>query len=179
VEVHGKGVLWAMDATHLGRTEEGGKVKVEVVREVATTKVLEAVVGKPASAREAVAILECAADAAGAWPIVLASDRGPEYVGREMAQCLQSHQVVHLRSAPRTPQQNSWAERAIGELKEQAAVERAPQGADVFEEWRVRVHKAKARLKEHRLRSSRGFRTAEQLDKITEPGRLEWLRARF
>ena len=179
VVVHEKGVLWAVDATHLDRTEEGGEVKAEVVREVATVKVLEAVVGKPACGREVIRILERAASAAGEWPMVLASDNGAEYVSAEVEQCLQSHQVMHLRSATHTPQHNAWAERAIGELKDQAEAERAPPCEDVFEMWQVRMHKAKRRLNENRLRASRGYRTAEELDKITKPGRLEPLRERF
>ena len=154
-------------------------MKAEVVREVATVKVLEAVVGKPACGREVIRILERAASAAGEWPMVLASDNGAEYVSAEVEQCLQSHQVMHLRSATHTPQHNAWAERAIGELKDQAEAERAPPCEDVFEMWQVRMHKAKRRLNENRLRASRGYRTAEELDKITKPGRLEPLRERF
>jgi transposase InsO family protein len=179
VIVHVKGALWAADATHLDRTQNGGEVKAMVVREVATVKVLEAAVGMPASGNDVVASLERAAEAAGEWPIVLASDNGAEYVSREVGQCLQSHRVVHLRNATHTPQHNAWAERAIGELKDQAEAERVAECEDVFESWQARMRKAQRRLNENRLRASRGYRTAEQLDKMTEPGTLEPLRERF
>ena len=80
---------------------------------------------------------------------------------------------------PRTPQHNAWAERAIGELKEQARAERTPREVGVLACWQARLDRARGRLNENRLRASRGFRSAEQLDKLGNPGRLEMLRRSF
>ncbi|HET6204552.1 MAG TPA: transposase family protein [Planctomycetota bacterium] len=130
VDVHGREVLWSMDATHLDRDGDGEAVQAELVKDVGTTTMAGAAVGAPACAGEVAALLETTAQERGGWPLVLATDNGPPYASREMAQVLERNKVVHLRSLPHTPQHNGWIEQAIGELKEVSAQDDPVNGED-------------------------------------------------
>ncbi len=122
VEVHGREVLWSLDATHLVRDEDGEAVHAELVKDVGTTALAGASIGSPARAEEVAALLETTAGERGGWPLVLSTDNGRAYSSREVADVLARNQVVHLRSLPHTPQHNGWIEQAIGEVKEICAL---------------------------------------------------------
>jgi transposase InsO family protein len=182
VVVHALDALWSQDATHLGRcARDPGlpeqnvpfgevlgapqgplrAVQGEVVKDVASTELVDVRVGPPATGEDVVAMLEAMRIERG-LPLVHATDNGV-YACRRVREYLAAHQVVHLRSLPRTPQHNAWVERSNGELKLEAGL-----GAGVVlrddDEARDRVEPARRRLNEQRPRTSRGGLTAAQLD---------------
>ena len=100
----------------------------------------------------------------GAPPLVLGTDNGSAYKSWEVRECLNRWRVVHLRSEPHVPQQNGAAECAVKEVKAEAGLGRgsvpcASEGAA------RRLEDACERLNTCRLRGSRGYRTAAELDK--------------
>lgn len=162
VVVRARDALWSVDATHLARDARGGAMLGRVVRDVATTATPAIAVGPPARAEEIVVQLERASASRGGAPLVLASDNGPEYVGGALEQWCRAMKVVHLRNLPHTPQHNPWVEHANGELKELAA--------ELVGPWSARLRDAAHLLDHHRLRASRGYRTAAALDAISPRG---------
>lgn len=134
--------------------------------------------GSAATGAEIVGILERARVERGAAPFVLSHDNGLAYCSAEVVQWCAEYGVVELVNEPRTPQHNAACERGIGELKaecglgsgrELAGLEDRVWVGDVDEEqypaWCVEVRRARDRLDRGRLRGSRGYETAEQLDR--------------
>lgn len=79
-------------------------------------------------------------------PLVVGSDNGSPFCANEVQEYLREHQVVHLRSLPRVPQQNGSAENAVYEFKRLAKHGLAQQACTI--------------LNEHRRRASLGWKTA-------------------
>jgi len=163
LEVEARDALWSLDATHLGRDAGARAVQAEVVREVASTRTIEVRVGPAADARDVIATLEAARRARETLPLVLASDNGPAYVSEELEAYLAEHEVIHLRSLPRTPQHNAWSEHGMRELKEETGLGKGVR-VDDQEEALACLLAARDRLDEHRPRRSRGWRTAAEHD---------------
>lgn len=219
VTVQGRDALWAIDATYLTRVA-GRKVEAEVVKDVASTKTVALEVGAPTCGDEVVALLQHAEQERGTLPLVLVRDNGSAYASRTVEEHLAKERVAVLRNLPRTPQHNPWAERAIGELKADAGLDRrgrsslrAQEGARMLslaqdpdlpepkctfegaprgvcgtarDPWEVtvatcaaRLEASRRRLDEHRLRASRGYRTAAQCDRELPPWQEVVDRAHF
>lgn len=81
-----------------------------------------------------------------------------ENVNATVKEYLVKRRIVHLRSAPRVPQHNGWAERGVREAKE--TVGSAAGVVCAREALQTRVDAAIARLNEERQRGSRGWRTS-------------------
>ena len=177
VTVHARDLVWSIDATHLGR-DRGEAQQAEVVKDLGTTKLVGVSLGTVATGAEIVGILERARAERGVAPFVLSHDNGRAYCSGEVARWCAEHGVVELVNEPRTPQHNAACERGIGELKaecglgsgcELAGLEERVWVGDVNEArspaWCVEVRRAAERLDRGRLRGSRGYKTAEQLDR--------------
>lgn len=161
VEVLARDALWAQDATQVGRVE-GEAVLAEVVRDAATTATSAHQVGPPARGKDVREVLEAVQATRGALPLVYSVDNGGAYREEGLCDWLEAQKVVVLRNVPHVPQHNAFAERANGELKAESGlysdlVLRDPGDAG------VRIHAALQYLY-HRHRSSRGGRTAAELD---------------
>jgi transposase InsO family protein len=180
LSARGRDVMWALDATHLGR-DCGGQVQGEVLRDCASTRILAVSVGRPSSTGAVLDLLATAIRRRGAPPLVISTDNGPVYRSTELAQWLSHKGVVHLFSEPRTPQHNAFAERAIGELKQETGLGKGsvlePLGSvrstilgmrekerESSPDWCRRLIDTVHRLNEARVRKSRGYKTACQLD---------------
>jgi transposase InsO family protein len=120
--VHAVGAVWVLDGTHTGREPQGPEVAAEVARDVASGLFLPMKVGKKAGAIEIVWFLEMLRRLVGAVPLVLVTDNGSAYRSILFAAYLWIHGVIHLRSLPRTPQHNPFAERGIRTVKLRAGV---------------------------------------------------------
>jgi len=159
VRVLAREAIWSADGTHLG-WREGIQIEGQLLRDAGSARIVQMSLGAPACGEDVVRILESARIERGGLPLVLATDNGPAYRSQVVEEYLRAHRVVHLRNLPRTPQHNAWAERAIGEIKQECRW-KAGQGilalAAVLEESR-------RRLDHHRLRASRGYRTAAACD---------------
>ncbi len=102
-------------------------------------------------------------------PLVWQTDNGGCYVAEEVQAYLQGKKVVHLRSLPRTPEHNAYAESGIGELKAASRLGRGVVLASV-EGAAEHLGRVSRRLDAHRLRASRGWKTSDQLDACMKAG---------
>jgi len=182
VTVHVRDALWSQDATHLGRCsrdpglaeanvpfgdtfepsdEPLRGVQAEAIKDVASTKLVDARVGPPATGEDVVAMLEKMRVERG-LPLVYSSDNGV-YVCERVRAYLAEQRVVHLRTLPRTPQHNAWSERGFGELKQETGLGRGVVLQD-DDEARARAVRGWCRIDTQRPRTSRGGLTASQLD---------------
>jgi transposase InsO family protein len=164
VALPGGDVLWSQDSTQLGRSESGRAVHGEVVRDAGSLRTLLLAVGPPSHGQDVVEQLQVLKSRRGALPLVWSTDNGPPYRSAVVERFLERQRVVHLRNEPRTPQHNSWAERAIGELKAESGLRGdgvLASSADALE----RLAAARERLDGRRLRTKLGGRTAVQADR--------------
>lgn len=159
MRVRAREVIWSADGTHLGR-HEGRKLEGQVIRDAGSARIVGISLGASACGQDVVRILESARIERGGLPLVLATDNGPAYRSRALEKYLRLHRVVHLLNLPRTPQHNAWAERAIGEIKQDCRWE-ASEGIQTLA---AALEGARRRLDHHRLRASRGYRTAATCD---------------
>ena len=161
VEVLSPNVVWVQDATHLGRL---GRVAVqaEVIKDRATLGFESLSVGPQANATEILAMLEKCKKEHG-LPLVWATDNGSAYKDEVVENFLKQEQIVHLLSRPRLPQDNAPAEKGIRELKEVAGLGKGVKLTSLMEaagklaySWEI--------LDQCRLRGTKGYRTAQELE---------------
>lgn len=162
-EVLCRDAIWAQDATHVGRFETGQEISAEVATDRATLSTVILAVGAPAAAEDLVGHLERAKVERGGLPLVWQSDGGGANRSAAVASYLERERVVHLLSRPHTPTDNPSAEHKNRELKEEgdldAAASRTAEAADAA------LACARRRVDEGRLRASRGWKTAVELDR--------------
>jgi len=149
-DVLARDAVWAQDGTDLGLG-----VHAEVAKDAASTAVRGLALGTAATGTDVVALLEAMRRRNGGLPLVWQTDNGSAYTSEEVRAYLVLHRVIHLRSRVRTPTDNPRIERGIGEIKEELG-EAAPTPENV-----ARVCTT---LDQGRLRGSRGYRTAAELD---------------
>jgi len=176
--VHARDALWSRDGLHLAHAREG-KQEASLVREVASTRTLAVSVGGAATGASVLALLEQAREQRGGLPLVLALDNGTENTARAVAAYLERERVVPLFNLKATPQHNSWIERGMrdyrGEADLPARVPRSrpraarPRAATVLRDAARELERARRTLDEHRLRASRGWRTAIAVDAALPP----------
>jgi putative transposase len=165
MEVLAPDVVWAIDAKHLSRDEQG-VLSAEVVRDACPRKVRGAAVGPPASAREVVALLEAVVVERGCAPLVLMHDNGKTYVGAEVTAWRAAHGVLDLCNLPHTPQHNGAIERTMRELGEQTGLGRGVRDVGLLDAA-LAVRDAIRRMNS-RPRGVLGRRSADEVD---GPGR--------
>jgi hypothetical protein len=177
-EVLARDAVWAEDSTHLGRLSDREEVSGEVGWDRATTTTVILGVGPALTGESLIEHLERARAERGALPLVWQSDNGPANTCAWVAAWLESNQVIHLRSRVHTPTDNPAAEHANRELKAESGLGKGVVLQSYDDAW-TRIAPVRRRLDEKRLRASRGYRTAAQLD--CEMPRAETLvdRARF
>ncbi len=162
--------LWSLDATHLGRDPCGAEVQAEVLREVASTRTIGMSVGPPALADEVVRLLDAAVAGRCHAPLVLLTDNGGAYRSLAVEAWCRLHSVVHLFSLPHTPQHNAASEHGMRDLKDEANLGVGVRLSDIAQPA-ARLGAARDRIDGHRLRRSRGWRTAIE-DDVQRP---HWL----
>ena len=164
MEVHARDAVWALDATHLGRDEEGRAVQAEVVREVASTRTLHVSVGRCASGRDVVRVLERVVRERGGAPLVLQVDNGAAYTSQALGEWCWSRGVVVLRNRPRTPQHNPTVEHGMHELKWSSGFGRGVHVDDV-RRARERIVRVARGIDTRRPRCTRSWLTAVEADR--------------
>ena len=186
--------VWSLDQAELA-CDRRGKLCAEVVSEGLSRRKIGLSVGPPSSGADVVRLLESTAQARGAWPFVLKMDNGGENRAQELEELLAHHQVIVLWNLPRTPQHNSRAEHAIGELKLAAGLdgksrERAQRVLEQDEHGNVsvlptrvalltRLIQAWACLDAHTPRADFVGLTPLEIDRIAPPAEDRACRARF
>lgn len=164
VEVNARDAVWALDATHLGRNEEGRVVQAEVVREVASTRTLHVSVGPCATGEEVASVLECVVRERGGAPLVLQVDNGGAYRSQAVEKWCWARGVAVLRNRPRTPQHNGAVEHGMHELKWSSGLGRGVRVKSA-RSARARLVRVARSIDSHRLRCTRGWRTAVEADR--------------
>lgn len=167
IRVLARNAVLAQDGTHLGRMGTEA-VEAQVVKDPATMKTVQLHVGPPATGRDVLEHLEALEKSRG-LPLVWQTDNGGCYVAEEVQAYLRAKRVVHLRSLPRTPEHNAYAESGIGELKAASRMGRGVVLASV-EGAAEHLGRVSRRLDAHRLRASRGWKTSDQLDEAMNAG---------
>ena len=160
--------LWSLDATHLGRDHARVAVQAEVLREVASTRTIGLSVGPAATGEDVVRLLDRALHERHGAPLALLTDNGPAYRSDAVAQWCAQHHVLHLFSLPYTPQHNAACEHGMREIKDESALDTRARVHDA-DDARARLQEAIQRLDHHRLRATRGWRTAVEDDRQRPP----------
>jgi transposase InsO family protein len=144
----------------------GRAIQALIAVDVATTFKLAFKIVRAPCGQDVIDMLVAIKEARGSFPFVLVSDNGTENVNAEVKAFLEQHQIVHLRNAPHTPRHNPSVERAHREVKAEAVLDLAVMDTAVplFERIRASIGQAVNRLNTARLRESRGWKTAAQLD---------------
>jgi len=163
VRVLARDAIWSMDATHLGRTVLGAAVQGEVLRDAASTRSIGLSVGPQATGEEVVALLEQTVRERGGAPLVLQTDNGGAYKSDAVAVWCTKYGVLHLLNLPRTPQHNGASENGMYGLKLNAGLSDRRAVIDVDDAC-ARLESARDRIDTHRLRRTRGWKTAVQAD---------------
>ena len=178
VRVLGRDAVWALDATHVARDEQGRAVQAEVLRDLASGRTVGLSIGLAATTRDVIRLLRHTARERGGLPLVLVTDNGGPYKSRGLARWLARHGVVHLKTLPRTPQHNAACEHGHGELKQDAELplRRCRAAARVA---LVRLLDSATRLDGHRLRATRAWQTAVEADAAALPWTVRVSRNRF
>jgi hypothetical protein len=162
-EVLARDAVWCQDTTHVGRLEGGEEVAAELITDRATLSVVSLTVGAVPDSGDVCADLERAAQERGGWPLVRQRDRAGIYGTPEALAQLKRERVVDLLSRAHTPTDNPVAEHMNGELLAESEL-----GVGVrlgsTEEAAARLAPARARLS-RRLRATRGYRSADELDR--------------
>ncbi len=163
-EVLARDAVWSEDGTHLGRLAGGQESQGEVITDRATTATVSIRVGPPPSGIEIVAGLEQAKRERGGLPLVRQSDNGPAEVCDAVIVYAEKEQMILLRSRVHTPTDNPVAENRNGELKRESGLGKGVR-LDSHADAAARIEAARRRLNEERLRGSRGWKTAAELDR--------------
>ena len=114
------GSTWAMDFTHPEVPLPGASKRLCLVRDLGSGAQLAAVPCAGERARVVCALLTVLFFAFGA-PLVMKHDGGGAFRAHATVALLRDHDVVALRSPPRTPQYNGACERSGGTLKQRVA----------------------------------------------------------
>jgi len=161
--VEAKDAVWSMDATHLGRDPDDSTIEAEVIRDVASTRTIGLSVGPPATACDVLSLLDDTACVRATYPLVLLTDNGGAYQSDAVAAWCRQHGVLHLFSLPHTPQHNGCCEHGMRELKEDALLGKGTLLHDI-QDARARLEASRDRIDGHRLRRTRGWKTAVEAD---------------
>lgn len=178
LEVLGRDTVWTADVTHGGRLGDGTAVEGEVIRDRATLATPRAAFGPMPTAADVIAGLEAVAKARGGWPLVYQVDNGSIYTSALVRDRLAAEQVILLYSRVHTPTDNPAIEHAHHELKAQTGLGKRARIASVAEAQAL-VNDARRRLDHGRRRATRGWHTADELDRIVPRADTQVDRAAF
>lgn len=169
VEVLGRDVMWGQDGTHLGRDRDGGTaIESQVIRDRGSLTIIGLHTGESADHKNVVELIEATALTRECYPLVYGRDNGSIYHHPDVLAHLAEHQVIVLRSLPRTLQHNGATECSIGELKATAQLGKGCR-LDVSAA-QTKMVTAAARLNKNRMRASKEFKTSSELDeKLARP----------
>ena len=169
LEVLGRDTMWSHDGSQLGRVETGEACVGEHTRDRASLGSVRLSAGPPATAAEVLAGLRQAARERGGFPLVLQVDNGSNYLAEEVRRALDAAWVVLLISRVHTPTDNPAIEHAHAELKAETGLGKGVALHDHGEAAR-RAGAAVRRLDGARPRASRGWYTADELDRMLPRG---------
>jgi transposase InsO family protein len=167
IEVVTKNSFWVKDSAQVAIDHDGGKVESLFIKDRGSLATVGIATTGPTQGADVVQLLDQLRKTRG-LPLVIGSDNGAPFVCQEVTEYLKQHRVIHLRSLPRTPQQNGSAEVNIREIKDAAQL-----GTNLTaspSQAHKRAVSAATRINKNRERATKGFKTADQLDEEMEAG---------
>jgi transposase InsO family protein len=176
VEVLARDVIWVQDGWHMGRLMDGRALESQLFKDRGSLRTVCWDIGLAQSQEDLIAQLEAMRLSRG-LPLVVSSDNLSSCCGRLVQAYLEYYEVIHLLSLPRTPQHNGAAECHIRELREVTGFRKGMLHGGVVEPA-SRLLCAVGQL-DGRLRASKGYKTAVELDAALPMGYNVVGRARF
>ena len=167
--VLGRDTVWAEDTTHLGRLPTGEECAGEHIKDRGTWLTVSLTVGATPTAEDALRDLRRTAKERGGWPLVLQLDNGSIYLAKSMQAALAEEWVIVLHSRVHTPTDNPAIEHGHGEVKAECGLGKGVVLA-CHAQALERLEPAVERLNHARLRPSRGWHTAAELDRMLPRG---------
>lgn len=168
--VQGRDIIWTQDGAHLGRQPTrlgqvgpGDGVEMQLLRDRASLRSPGFLVGPPADSDEVISLLKATGKKRGALPLVWQTDGASINCADKVEKFLGKNLVIHLVNEPGQPTDNAAAERAVGEVKAEAGLGKGIVVTSYADAASL-VLAAVSRLDGHRLRASRGYLTACELD---------------
>jgi transposase InsO family protein len=161
-EIQARDAVWGEDTTHLGRLEDGSKVEAEVIKDVGTLETVGLSVGDVPCATDVRALMARTALERSGWPLVWMGDLGSINRDLDFVADLARQRVVHVLSRVHTPTDNGATEHQHRELKDESGLGKGVR-LSAHDEARARLEAARERLDGHRLRRTKGWRTAREL----------------
>lgn len=162
-EVLYRDAMWSQDAANLGRVARRRKVDVEAGTDRGSTATVIAAVGPPATGEDLIHHLERAKAEREGLPLVWQSDGGGANRSEKVERYLERERVLHMISRPHQPTDNPVAECKNRELEEETGLGNGVR-LENDAEASARIALARRRLDQGRLRASRGWKTAAELD---------------
>lgn len=175
--VNARDAIWVQDGTHLGRIN-GTAVESQVIRDRGPMQNIGLMVGSAASGNDVKGLMKMVTTTTGRKPLVWQVDNGSAYVDAKMQKYLEKEQIVSLFSRAGTPTDNGAAEIAMRELKDISGLGKGVKLCSV-PETAVLAGKSAVLLNEHRLRGTKGYRSANTLAREMAPWYTHVSRAVF
>ncbi len=164
-EVLGRDTIWGEDTSHLARFATGEEITGELIRDRATLSTVSLTVGGAVTAESVLADLQRAAIARGGWPLAIQVDNASVYLSQLVRDELDARKVVLLLSRVHTPTDNGATEHGHHEFKAETGLGKGVVlSSDA--EAAARLERARGRIDEQRPRPSRGWMTAQTLDRV-------------
>jgi len=161
IEVKAVNVIWTQDGTHLGRKNRKA-VEAQIVKDRGSKKIIGAFTGLAANGNEIVQTLDLLKEQRG-LPLVWMTDNGAAYCNKEVREFVEREKIVHVRSLPRTPQQNGAAEVMMREIKNDCLL--GKKSVLVCEKAaHARLVNSIERINKNRKRQSLSFKSSEEID---------------
>lgn len=157
-------VVWSQDATFLG--EKSSKRYAEIVKDRCSLRLVEAEASGSLSNFKTLEILD-----RNVLPLVYMSDNGSAYTSKEVSNVLREKRVIHLKSLPRTPQNNGAAEVAVREVKRLYSFADEEKISD-----QEKLKRSKEILNTKRLWASLDYRTVEEYEETCARVKTEEIR---
>ena len=167
--VLGRDTVWAEDTTHLGRLPGGEECAGEHIKDRGTWFTVSLTVGAPRTAEDVLGDLRRTAKKRGGLPLVIQFDNGTIYLAKIVRDYLAEECVIVLLSRVHTPTDNPAIEHGHGEVKAECGLGKGVVLA-CHAQALERLEPAVERLNHARLRPSRGWHTAAELDRMLPRG---------
>ena len=162
VVVLAKGALLGQDSAFTGRVRGRG-ASVEVTKDAATLKARAFGTGRPATAKDVLREFK-RLKKVGRLPLAWGTDNASIFTAGTVQCFLRRNKVVHLRSRPRTPEDNGRTEQAIGEGRAESGLDRKRRLRS--EKWGVTLFRRAFTKINRRPRGSKNWLSANELEKV-------------
>ncbi len=162
VTVLARDAIWGQDGSHIGRTKEHA-LESQVIRDRGSLAFVGVESGPTADHLDVLKLFKATVRRRGGRPLVYSRDNGSMYAHKDVESYMAKQQIIVLRSLPRVSQHNGATERSIRELKDATGLgkgEWIEHPADAY----AAMTQAAVTLNEFRIRPSKGFKTANELD---------------